>query len=192
MEDTPPVFYIYYDGTISTLVPGGVYARCYFGGPIECHVEGIPEIGESVIHHIGTLNLSQILKGTSLKGASIPLIFGICHENCKMEYSKTASNEVFIEKLEPVRAQEGYPYEAYPALLPYYRLGFAETSYYLPSELEKRLEGTNWTLDPGKLYIFVVQHPTLGHCLLNAADDAELVFELDPESAKIRAVCRFY
>ncbi len=192
MEEVSPLIYIYYGGTINTLVPGGVDSRCYFGGPIVCHVESGHPLDEARLHHLGTLNLSPILKGSALKGVSIPLVFGICHENCMMEYSKTATNAIFIEGLEPAALKEGYPYEGYPDLLPYYRLGFGETSYYLPGELQSRLKGTGWSSDPGKLYIFVVQHPTIGHCLLDAADDAEIVFEYNPENGKIRATSRFF
>lgn len=168
-------------------MPGGTDSRSYFGGPHGDHVESGIDLESAVLHHVATLNLPKFGVGNSRFGFSVPLFYGICHEGCTIEYRKTATAAVEITSLDPEEADEGYPYYGYPALIPFYELGIGSTRDFSPSDLEDRLANTGWSVRGDCLYVIVMQHPAVGHCLFEPGADAEIIFEYDPEAGTVRA-----
>ena len=120
-------------------------------------------------------------------GFNLPLLYGICHEGCEIEYQKIATEAIEISSLDPKKADAGYPYHGYPSILPYYRLGILSESEVQPSDFEDRLANTGWDLDSSFIYVIVMQHPHIGHCLFDTDDEAEIVFEYQPDSGICRA-----
>ena len=92
-----------------------------------------------------------------------------------------------ITSLDPAEADEGYPYNGYPAMIPFYELGIGETKDITPSDLDDRLANTGWSTRDDCLYIIVMQHAAIGHCLFEPRTDVEIVFEYDPGTGTIRA-----
>lgn len=177
---------VYYKEKSWSLIPGGVDARSFFGGPHSVHVESIVELESSIVHHIATINLPKFGVGNPRFGFTLPLFYGICHEGCEIEYRKTATAAVEFTSLDPEEADEGYPYHGYPAVIPYFELGIAESKNFAPSHLEDRLRNTGWSIRADCLYAIVMQHPAVGHCLFEPGADVEMVFEYDPETGHVR------
>jgi hypothetical protein len=114
MNSTRPIMEVYYKEKCWSLVPGGIDARSYFGGPHSVHVESLVELESAVVHHIATINLPKFGVGSPRFGFTLPLFYGICHEGCEIEYRKTATAAVEFTSLDPEEADEGYPYHGYP------------------------------------------------------------------------------
>jgi hypothetical protein len=72
-------------------------------------------------------------------------------------------------------------------VIPYFELGIGETQDITPSDLEDRLANTGWTIRDDCIYIIVMQHPAVGHCLFDPGSDVEIVFEYDPVAGTVRA-----
>ena len=72
-------------------------------------------------------------------------------------------------------------------MIPFYQLGIGETHEYQQADLEGRLANTGWSLRAECLYVIVMQHPAVGHCLFEPGSDVEIVFEYDPEKGTVRA-----
>jgi hypothetical protein len=187
MTDTRPIAEVCYKGKCWSLMPGGTDAQSYFGGPHAVEVGSSVDLDSAVIHHIATINLPKFGVGNPRFGFSVPLIYGVCHEGCAIEYRKTATAAVEITSLDPEEADEGYPYYGYPAVIPFYQLGIGEVIEYQPTELEDRLGNTGWDLRDDCLYVIVKQHPAVGHSLFEPGCDVEIVFEYDPEGGTVRA-----
>lgn len=187
MINASPIVEVHYKGKCSSLIPGAADALSYFGGPHTVHVESSVDLEAAIIHHIATINLPKFGVGNPRFGYSLPLFYGICHEGCAIEYRKTATAAVEISSLEPEEADEGYPYHGYPPVIPFYQLGIWETHDCLPGDLERRLANTGWSLQAECLYVIVMQHPAVGHCLFETGSDVEIAFEYEPEKGTVRA-----
>jgi len=187
MTETRPIIEVYYKRQCWSLVPGGDDARSYFGGPHTDHVDAQIDLGAAVLHHIATINLPKFGVGNPQFGFSVPLFYGLCHEGCIIEYHKTATAAIGITSLEPTEAEEGYPYHGYPTVIPFFELGIGETHEYQSAELKDRLANTGWILRDDYLYVIVMQHPAVGHCLFEPGSDVEIVFEYNPEEGTVRA-----
>jgi hypothetical protein len=187
MTDSQPIAEVCHKGKLWSLIPGGTDAGSYFGGPHRDHVESNVDLEAAIIHHIATINLPKFGVGNPRFGFSVPLFYGVCHEGCTIEYRKTATAAVEITSLDPAEAGDGYPYHGYPAVIPYFELGIGETQDITPSDLEDRLANTGWTIRDDCLYIIVMQHPAVGHCLFEPGSDVEIVFEYDPAAGTVRA-----
>jgi hypothetical protein len=187
MTDTSPIIEVRYQGKCRALVPGGTDALSYFGGPHTVDVGSRVDLGAAIIHHVATINLPKFGVGNPRFGFSVPLFYGICHEGCEMEYRKTATAAVEISSIEPEEADEGYPYHGYPPVIPFFQLGLGKTREYERADLEDRLANTGWDLRDDCLYVIVMQHPAVGHCLFEPGCDVEIVFEYDPEAGTVRA-----
>jgi hypothetical protein len=177
---------VYYKEKCWSLVPGGIDARSYFGGPHSVHVESLVELESAIVHHIATINLPKFGVGNPRFGFTLPLFYGICHEGCEIEYRKTATAAVEFTRLDPEEADEGYPYHGYPAVIPYFELGIGETRDITASHLEDRFGNTGWSVRADCLYAVVMQHPAVGHCLFEPGVDVEIVFEYDPVTGHVR------
>jgi hypothetical protein len=187
MTNSRPIAEVCYNGKCWSLIPGGTDSCSYFGGPHTDHVESSVDLDTAIIHHIATINLPKFGVGNPRFGFSVPLFYGVCHERCSIEYRKTATAAVEITSLDPAEADEGYPYHGYPAVIPFYELGIGETRDLTKSDLEDRLANTGWTIRDDCLYVIVMQHPAVGHCLFEPRSDLEIVFEYDPAIGTVRA-----
>jgi len=185
MNTPPPVAKVHFKGASWSLVPGG-NSTSYFGGPHTDHVESRIALDEAVLHHVATVNLPRFGVGNPRFGFSVPLFYGICHEGCEIEYRKTATSAVEITSLDPAEAEEGYPYHAYPPLLPYHPLEVVESHPCKHAELCERFGNTGWDLREDCLYVGVMQHPSIGHSIFEPGSDVEIVFEYDPETGVVR------
>ena len=186
MSTDTPIIEVYFRGTHWPLLPGRTGAASSFGGPFQAEMETQLDLEKASLHHVAKLNLIQF--GVPRGGSpcfSIPLIYGIRHEGCELEYAVT-DDLVEITKVEPEEAQEGYPYDGYPRLLPYYGLGCEASTTYEREELEERIANTGWEVRDDCLYAIVRQHPGIGHCLFDPQSEVEIVYEIDPKKGKVR------
>ena len=169
MSDTHSVIEVFFKGKKWSLGLTGKESRCYFGGPISDHVETKINLKKAALHNLGTLNLPKFNAGFKF-GFSLPLLYGICHEGCEIEYKKTATSALEITQLEPKKAEAGYPY--HPLMLPYYELGIVKETEIEDEILNDALYNTGWDPDKNKLYAIVKQHPHIGHCLFEPGGGA--------------------
>lgn len=187
MQRTYPLIEVYYSGTRWTLIPGGADSGSYFGGPHSEYVGAAVPVEDAAIHHVATLKLPEFGIGNPQFGFSLCLLYGLCHESCTIEYRKTATAAVEITELDPPSITEGYPYEFYSPILPYFTLGIDGTNSYEFEELKDHLYNTGWEVRQDCLYAVVSQHPAIGYCLFDAAGETEIVFEYDPKVGRVRA-----
>lgn len=187
MDEKIPILEVYFNGKCWSLFPGGSDSLSYFGGPHTDHVDTAVDLESAVLHHVATINLPKFgVLGTQF-GFSVPLFYGLCHEGCVIEYHKTATAAIEFTSLDPAEAEEGYPYRGYPPILPYYELGVAESNEYRPEDLRHRLANTGWRIREDFLYVVVMEHPAVGHCLFEPGSGVEIVFEYVPSSGNVRA-----
>ena len=184
----PPIIEIFYDGHFWNLSPGLTDTSSSFGGPVMHTITSDLKLDGAIIHNIATLKLVKFGIGKPDFGFDIPLIFGVCHEGCEIEYRKTATHAIEITKLEPEEAEEGVPYYGYPPILPFYQLGVVETGSVTKEKLGEILYNTGWDVSESKLYALVRQHPNVGHCLFKGDEDVEIAFGYCPNSGTFRAV----
>ena len=187
MASDYPVIKTYYQGTSRALIPGLRDACSHFGGPCDHYVSAADSVKTAIVHSVGSLNLPRLGIGAPQFGFSIPLLYGFCQgEGCCIAYRKTAPGAVEITEISPQEPEEDCPYPSYPALLPYYQLGFSEDAKYTPKDLEDYIGNTGWGINEECLYVVVQQHPAIGHCLFDPMCEAELVFEYNPTEGTFR------
>src|SRR6516164_10672718 len=90
----------------------------FFGGPLEYKIAG-RRYGPRRLHQIASL-LSRFLRELGRRDdyTEIPLIYGMCYDGCRLKYHYDG-NKVTILEMSPTKSSEGWPYDDYPAMLPY-------------------------------------------------------------------------
>src|SRR6266849_3392276 len=92
----------YCDGTIFSFVRAQEYSASVFGGPIEVELSGI-EHGPKPLHMIARLGSEHLPALGRHHLFSLPLIYGMCYDGCRIEYRVDIGKIELLELSTPIR-----------------------------------------------------------------------------------------
>lgn len=157
----------------------------WFGGPMEGELVG--PMANAQVHHVATLSSKQVSE-LALYSSRVALVYGMQYEGCLLEYVYDRPN-VRIHRMTPSVASVGWPYHAYPAMLPFVPLEVVSKQRASWSEF-----CTEWPNlpqeQPAEMVVVVPPPATIGVSLWGVHGDWErvtLVFEVHLSEGRVSA-----
>lgn len=180
--------FAYYKGKLITFNQADEFTVSYFGGPGDLQVGGTKH-GPRKIHHIATLNYTDLNADYFDFGSSLPFYYGMCFDGCELEYFYTDSSKLKITDMEPTKSNDDWPYEGFPNHLPYFPLYVNEIKSISEKEALDKFSQYVDTISDVELIFIVPPNPKLGVSMWGPTGDAEgvkLVFVYNIKSKKMR------
>ncbi len=168
----------YCDGTIFSFVRAQEYSASVFGGPIEVELSGI-EHGPKPLHMIARLGSEHLPALGRNHLFSLPLIYGMCYDGCRIEY-RVDIGKIELLELRPTQSSEDWPYLYFPSLLPYVPLQIGETRRSSYAEFAQAFPNMP-AEQPSELVVAIPPPATLGVSLWGSGDGdgVTILFECD-------------
>lgn len=172
---------VYIDGMMKFFEPvEGLSGVGEFGGPLNSKIDNLA----------GNAQLHQFVEfqGLSPKINGLPLLYGIRHSGCSLEYHQDGKS-IVIDQLEPTQVESDWPYESYPNQYPKKALSLFDEG---PCDLEvfelMALQASVTTGDETWVHIIVPPSTHWGVSLWGKWGDAEqvqVIFSVDPTSRRV-------
>jgi hypothetical protein len=177
----------YFNGSVAFFEPTQGFGAAYLGGPLQRRIDHEFNV-RPVLHRVFTLELRDVAPEaeSGLRG-TLPLLFGIRHDGCRIEYTVPKQGEgatKFLSNVEPLALislnpsapTPDWPYEDYPAALPYIPLSVAHSE---KMEASKFARAFTWQgvhgLSQDELCVIVPSLPHIGVSMWGREGDLEAV-----------------
>ena len=192
MTDLPNLPAIFFDGTEYVLEPVDKHSPSYFGGPSEVRISGVRH-GPRALHHVMTIDTAFV---PSIKGEEdeIPLFFGMCFDGCEIQYEvNDLEQKCKVTRLRPRKSSDDFPYEDYPAYLPYFPLGVKSKTACSARTFSNKLYGeVDWD-SSYEIMVIVVPPIFVGHISMwgpcGNAEGVQIIFTYNFTSKVVSAAC---
>lgn len=186
----PPLATVYANGRKFIVNRSNSRSASWFGGPGSDEViEGL-RVGPRRLHHILTLNHGEFGIQSLRFGFKASFYYGLCFEDCELEWQRTATSAIRITSLDPRKSGKEWPYFGYPDILPYFPVEITHQEEAAPSDLADAISNVDWEPVSGRVYVIVQSHPDIELALISPEADVEIVFEYDPQTGKVRGACQ--
>ena len=179
---------VFLNGVASFLERTDNWSCCWFGGPSEVQVHGMPDASVPP-HHILTLGCREF-PVLGKFGLHLSLFYGIRYSGCDMVCRKRDTFNLEISRMSPAPAEPDWPYPHYPHHLPYFPLRVArklECDFETFSGLSCQ---PGWDVSPAAMVVIVPASQVIGMSLWGPSGDAErtqIIFECDLSQGAYRA-----
>ena len=187
MHTREALVHVFHAGLARSFFRGLEHSTSSYGGPLELEVEGM-DLAQP-LHHVATIAVDHLRPlGLPWRYSELPLVYGLGHSGCRLEYSFDSSS-IVVQAIEPREPTKDWPYAGYPRLLPYVPLEPGPTAPSTWEEFRQRAPNLP-ERPPANLVVLVPPPATLGFSLWGRMGDAEgatIVFECALEEKRVRA-----
>lgn len=173
----------YFDGRTTFFKRSESHSFSYFGGSLDLHSgEVIPSFE---IHRILTIHFADIPGFKQLPVFAVPLFYGMRHNGCAMSYKVISNSKIEMIEIYPPEPQINWPYQNYPALLPYVPLMVSRVILSSYEDFSSMFWQEPPIDSPDKLIVLFPSPPPMGVSLWGLDGDmggVQIVFEYDTSS----------
>lgn len=179
---------VFHQGAASFLDRTDTWSSCWFGGPSDVALHGMPD-PSTPAHHILTLGCREF-PVLGRFGLRLPLFYGIRHSGCDMVCRKKDASNLQVSNISSTATDPDWPYPHYPQHLPYFPLRTArrlECGFDAFSGLSCQ---PGWDVSPAAMVVIVPASQGIGISIWGPSGDAEqtqIVFECDLAQGSYRA-----
>lgn len=181
--------FAYYKSKVITFKQAEEFTVSYFGGPGDMQIIGTDH-GPRKIHHVATLNYTDLNADYLDFGSSLHFYYGMCFDGCELEYQYSDTGKLKITDMEPTTSSDDWPYEGFPNQLPYFPMCINEINSISENDAMDKFSQYVDVISDEELVLIVPPNPKLGISMWGPMGDlegVELVFVFNIKSKKMRA-----